>query len=66
MWFVVSQYVEAAKTLGLRSTVVVLRHVIPNAVKPVLVLATIGIGQKNPPAGAAFEFPGAWCTGSGA
>lgn len=39
-----SAYVEAAGTLGLRRWTVVRRHVLPNAVKPLVVLATIGVG----------------------
>jgi peptide/nickel transport system permease protein len=37
-------YVEAATGLGIRRSSVIWRHMMPNAVKPVLVLATIGIG----------------------
>ncbi|WP_298460673.1 ABC transporter permease [uncultured Cellulomonas sp.] len=50
-------YVEAARATGLSETAVVLRHVLPNAVKPVLVLATIGIGTATV-AGAALSFLG--------
>ncbi|MFC4533130.1 ABC transporter permease [Sphaerisporangium dianthi] len=39
-----SGYVEAAHGLGLRPVVLVVRHVLPNAVGPVLVLATVGFG----------------------
>jgi peptide/nickel transport system permease protein len=39
-----SAFVEAATALGWSRPQVVLRHIIPNAVGPVLVLATIGIG----------------------
>jgi peptide/nickel transport system permease protein len=39
-----SAYVEAATGLGIRRFAVIRRHMMPNAVKPVLVLATIGIG----------------------
>jgi peptide/nickel transport system permease protein len=39
-----SAYVEAAAGLGIRRLSVVWRHMMPNALKPVLVLATIGIG----------------------
>ncbi|CUU58211.1 peptide/nickel transport system permease protein [Parafrankia irregularis] len=39
-----SGYVEAAVGLGLRRGVVVARHVLPNALGPVLVLATVGFG----------------------
>ena len=39
-----SGYVEAATALGVHPTTVIRRHVLPNAVKPLVVLATIGIG----------------------
>jgi peptide/nickel transport system permease protein len=52
-----AQYVEAARTLGLRNSTLVLRHILPNAIKPVLVLATIGIGGKIA-AGASLSFLG--------
>jgi ABC-type dipeptide/oligopeptide/nickel transport system permease subunit len=37
-------YVMAARTMGLPTRRIVLRHVLPNAVTPVLILATISIG----------------------
>lgn len=37
-------YVEAATALGASRAAVIRRHVVPNAVKPLLVLATLGIG----------------------
>jgi peptide/nickel transport system permease protein len=37
-------YVEAATALGARRSSIILQHVVPNAIKPVLVLATLGIG----------------------
>jgi peptide/nickel transport system permease protein len=52
-----SSYVEAATGLGLRRSTVVLRHVLPNALRPVLVLATIGVGTASI-AGAALTFIG--------
>lgn len=52
-----SLYVEAATTLGLSRTSVILRHVLPNAVKPALLLAVIGIGGKIG-AGATLSFLG--------
>lgn len=39
-----SQYVESAVTLGLSPLQVIWRHVLPNAIKPLLVLATLGVG----------------------
>ena len=41
-----SGYVEAARSLGQHPVLLVLRHVVPNAVKPVLVLATISVGTS--------------------
>ncbi|MET9920304.1 ABC transporter permease [Streptomyces sp. NPDC006435] len=39
-----SDFAEAAKVLGVRRPVIVLRHVLPNVTGPLLVLATIGTG----------------------
>jgi peptide/nickel transport system permease protein len=39
-----SVFVEAAYALGWRKSKVILRHIVPNAIGPVLVLATIGVG----------------------
>lgn len=50
-------YVEAAVTLGQSQLAVVLLHILPNAFKPVLILATIGIGGAIT-AGAALSFLG--------
>ncbi|MCE0497400.1 MAG: ABC transporter permease [Methylacidiphilales bacterium] len=50
-------YVEAAKTLGIRSSALIWHHVLPNAIKPVLILATIGIGGKIA-SGASLSFLG--------
>ncbi|MDN7143918.1 ABC transporter permease [Pseudomonas sp. JQ170] len=50
-------YVEAATTLGLARRQVIGRHVLPNAIKPILILATIGIGSTIV-AGAALSFLG--------
>lgn len=52
-----AQYVEAAITLGLLPWTLIARHVLPNAIKPVLILATIGIGGKIA-AGASLSFLG--------
>ena len=52
-----STYVEAARALGIRPRAVILRHVLPNALKPALVLSTIGIGTAIS-AGAALSFLG--------
>ncbi len=41
-----SGYVEAAVGLGLRRTLLIPRHVLPNAVGPMLVLATVGFGSS--------------------
>jgi peptide/nickel transport system permease protein len=40
-----SGYVEAARVLGQRRGVTLLRHVLPNTVGPLVVLSTLGIGQ---------------------
>ena len=40
-----SAMVEAAVVLGRRPSTVLLRHVLPNALAPVVVLATLGLGQ---------------------
>lgn len=50
-------YVEAATTLGLGGFTVIRRHVLPNAVGPLLVLATLGIGTAIG-AGASLSFLG--------
>jgi len=52
-----SSYVEAAHALGLTRAQVLLHHVLPNAIRPVLVIATIGIGTATL-AGAALSFIG--------
>jgi peptide/nickel transport system permease protein len=50
-------YVEAARVLGQGRTRVIIRHVLPNAIKPILVLATIGVGGAIG-AGASLAFLG--------
>jgi len=50
-------YVEAATTLGLRRFTVIIRHILPNSIKPLLILAVIGIGEKIA-FGAALSFLG--------
>jgi peptide/nickel transport system permease protein len=52
-----SGYVEAARALGISDFAVIVRHVLPNAIKPVLVLATIGVGTATV-AGSALSFLG--------
>jgi peptide/nickel transport system permease protein len=52
-----SGYVEAARTLGLPGWRVLLAHILPNVIKPVLVLATIGVGSAIG-AGASLSFLG--------
>jgi peptide/nickel transport system permease protein/oligopeptide transport system permease protein len=37
-------FIEAARALGARNRVIVLRHILPNAIAPVLVLSTILVG----------------------
>ncbi len=50
-------YVEAAHALGLSRTEVLFRHILPNAARPVLVLAAIGVGTATL-AGAGSSFIG--------
>lgn len=50
-------YVEAAGALGLARWQVILHHIVPNALKPVLVLATLGLGGATL-AGASLSFLG--------
>lgn len=50
-------YVEAARSLGLGPVQVLLRHILPNALRPVVVLATLGLGGATL-AGAALSFLG--------
>ena len=39
------EYVQAARVIGVRSLTIMLRHVLPNVLGPVLVIATINIAQ---------------------
>jgi len=41
-----SGYVRAAKTLGVHPLITVVRHVVPNTLGPLLVMATIGFGTS--------------------
>ena len=50
-------YVEAARGLGLSPAQCVWRHIVPNALRPVVVLATLGLGGATL-AGAALSFLG--------
>lgn len=50
-------YVEASTGLGVPSFIVAVRHVLPNAIGPLLVLATIGIGTAII-SGSALSFVG--------
>ncbi|ALJ22112.1 peptide ABC transporter permease [Microbacterium sp. No. 7] len=50
-------YVEAAKGLGVPGFVVAVRHVLPNSIGPLLVLATIGVGTAII-SGSALSFVG--------
>jgi peptide/nickel transport system permease protein len=40
-----SEMVEAARVLGRRPVTLLTRHILPNALAPVVVLATLGVGQ---------------------
>lgn len=37
------EYIQAARVIGLGPTVIMIRHILPNILRPVLVLATIGL-----------------------
>lgn len=37
-------FVEAAKATGVRDTVIILRHILPNTISPILVQATVDLG----------------------
>lgn len=50
-------YVEAAKVLGVRGSTTVFRHVIPNTLGPLLVMAIMGVGTAIT-AGAGLSFLG--------
>lgn len=52
-----ASYVEAAHALGLRPAQVLLHHVLPNALRPLMVVATMGVGGATL-AGAALSFLG--------
>src|SRR5262249_3021908 len=39
-----AEFVEAARALGLPRHRIVLRHILPNAIQPIIIYATIGIG----------------------
>ncbi|KAF1044562.1 ABC transporter permease [Xylophilus sp.] len=52
-----SAYVEAARSLGLSPAQLVWLHVVPNALRPLVVVATIGLGSATL-AGAALSFLG--------
>jgi peptide/nickel transport system permease protein len=52
-----SEYVEAAMALGLPRRTLIARHILPNTMGPLLVLATIGIGTTII-AGASLSFLG--------
>lgn len=52
-----SGYVEAARTLGQHPAAIIWRHILPNAIRPVLLIAAMGIGTSIG-AGAALSFLG--------
>ena len=37
------EYVQAARVIGLRPLIIMVRHILPNVLRPALVLATIGL-----------------------
>jgi peptide/nickel transport system permease protein len=52
-----SGFVDAAVSLGIPRWRIILTHIVPNAVRPVLILATIGVGSAIG-AGASLSFLG--------
>lgn len=40
------EYVEAARSINCRSSRIIIKHVIPNAISPIIVQVTMGIGQS--------------------
>ncbi|QHJ00910.1 ABC transporter permease subunit [Xylophilus rhododendri] len=52
-----ASYVEASRALGLSGPEVILRHIVPNALRPLVVVATMGLGSATL-AGAALSFLG--------
>lgn len=52
-----TSYVEASYSLGYGRAAVIRRHILPNALKPLIVLATIGVGSAIA-AGASLSFLG--------
>lgn len=52
-----SLYVEAARTLGRHPAALIWHHILPNAIKPVLLVAAMGVGVSIG-AGAALSFLG--------
>ena len=40
-----STYVEAARTIGAHPWRIVLRHILPNVTAPIIIIATVGLGQ---------------------
>jgi peptide/nickel transport system permease protein len=41
-----SGYVEHAVTLGERRWIIIVRHIVPNTIRPLMILATIGVGTS--------------------
>ena len=39
------EYVEAARTIGLPNRIIIIKHVLPNVINSIIVLATIQIGS---------------------
>jgi ABC-type dipeptide/oligopeptide/nickel transport system permease subunit len=40
-----SDFISAAKVIGIPDSLIILRHVIPNCISPILVLATLSLGE---------------------
>jgi peptide/nickel transport system permease protein len=47
-----SGYVEHAVTLGERRWTIIVRHIVPNSIRPLMILAAIGVGTSVPTASA--------------
>ena len=41
-----NQYVDAARVLGARDSTIMFRHILPNIIGPILVIATLGLGSS--------------------
>ena len=44
-------YVRAARAVGMSDLRIMLRHILPNVVSPILIMATLGLGGRDPGVG---------------